>query len=161
MACSFLEMDTGKMNLKQIKAKYRRYAAWGLTETGRAYLTALYRTHGAADPRPNFRVLFVAHDRDGTGGDARAISLIKLALPVPIIRDRLWLTTVAALREHQHDPVPLGAAIWRCGRDATPKYISVTQLGRQQQHAQKMTLDQLPLHMLFPVASTLPEGTTN
>lgn len=119
MICSFLELDRGTMNLKQIRMKYRRYEAWAHAEGGKNYLMSLYRQYGAIDPRPSFRVLLVANDRGGDGGYDRMIELFSAALDLPSsLRDRQWFTTVADLQKSQHEPQPLGSAIWRRGRDA-------------------------------------------
>ncbi len=171
MVCCFVEMDTGKMNLKQIDEKYRRYAAWGHMEAGQTYLIDLYRRHGATDPRPNFRVLFVADDRTGTGGHSRMRELYSTALKQSgSARDRLWFTSVGQLRDHQWEALPLGSAIWRRGRDCKlgpqPAFTSNRQHRRTSERSCRETaLVDLPLHPLFPFpavrAFALPEMHAN
>jgi hypothetical protein len=118
MCCCFLELDNGTMNRKQIKAKYARYDAWARSEHGQQYLVDLYRRHGAKDPRPTFRLLIVARSRTGTNDEGRMVELVRVANQMSaVIRGRLWLTTAAALRERQHDELPLTASVWLLGRD--------------------------------------------
>lgn len=119
MACCFVEMDNGTMNEQQIREKYARYLAWSQSVGGKQYLLDLYRSHGAREPRPMFRLLVVAHGRTGQDDQQRMGELLapifKLA---PTMRDRFWFTTVGDLCRWQRDPLPLDAAIWRRGRDA-------------------------------------------
>jgi hypothetical protein len=113
MVCCFLEMDNGTMNAKQIRAKFARYAAWSQSAPGRQYLVDLYGRHGAKDPRPVFRLLVVARSRTGLDDGARSSWFLAAAGRLPVaMRKRVWLTTVAALRERQHDDHPLGASVW-------------------------------------------------
>lgn len=109
-----VEMDTGSMNRKQIRAKFARYAAWSQSAPGQQYLVNLYQRHGAKDPRPIFRLLMIARNRSGTDDNARLADLLTATKQVVVeMRKRIWLTTVAALREHQHDERPLTAPIWK------------------------------------------------
>lgn len=119
MVVSLVEMDTGEMNAKQVTTKLVRYEAWMKSESGQNYLVDLYREYGATHPQPSFRVLIVCEDRAATGGMNRMAELLRLALPFSnALVDKLWFTTVAELRVHQHDPLPLGASLWRRGKDA-------------------------------------------
>jgi hypothetical protein len=59
-----IEMDTGSMNRKQLRAKFNRYQTFAESEDGKQYLLDLYRRHGATDPRPSFRLLVIAKDTD-------------------------------------------------------------------------------------------------
>jgi hypothetical protein len=113
MCCCLLELDNGTMNAKQIRAKFARYAAWSQSAAGQQYLIDLYERHGAKEPRPTFRLLVVARSRTGLDDDGRLSELRAVADRLPAgTRKRVWLTTVAALREHQHDDHPLGANVW-------------------------------------------------
>jgi hypothetical protein len=121
MCCCFLELDNGTMNAKQIRAKYARYDSWSRSERGQQYLIDLYRRHGAREPRPTFRVLMVARSRTGSNDGCRVTELLAVAnRPRSAIKGRLWLTTAASLREHQHDKPPLGAKIWLRACDSGP-----------------------------------------
>jgi Replication-relaxation len=113
MCCCFLELDNGTMNAKQIRAKYDRYAAWSRSAQGQQYLTHLYRRHGANEPRPTFRLLVVARSRTGLDNERRMAELLAAAKHAPsVIRDRLWLTTVAALAGYQQHNLSLNAGLW-------------------------------------------------
>jgi hypothetical protein len=113
MCCCFLELDNGTMNAKQIRVKLARYAAWSQSPAGQLYLTDLYQRHGAKEPRPSFRLLMVARSRTGLDDEGRLTELLAPSDRQPkSLRKRIWLTTVAALREHQHDDHPLDAEIW-------------------------------------------------
>ena len=119
MACCFVEMDNGTMNKKKIRAKYARYLAWSQSAAGKQCLIDLYRHHGATEPRPTFRLLVVARSRTGKDDQQRMLELRGPVAKLPaVMQDRLWFTTVAALRSCQDYPLPLDAAIWRRGRDA-------------------------------------------
>ena len=118
MICCFIEMDTGSMNPKQIEMKYRRYEAWSRSAAGQEYLLDLYRRSGATKPRPVFRVLMIGKNRTGNDDARRLAELQKAAHVLPAdLRNRLWFTTVASLREHQHDAAPLDCPIWETGAD--------------------------------------------
>ncbi len=119
MACCFVEMDNGTMNKKKIRVKYSGYAAWAHSVAGQQYLMDLYRRHGAAEPRPTFRLLVVARGRTGQDDHRRMLKFFRPITKLPAsMQDRLWFTTVAALRNCQEDSLPLDAAIWHRGRDA-------------------------------------------
>jgi hypothetical protein len=106
-----VEMDTGSMNAKQIRAKFARYDAWSQSAPGQQYLVDLYEQHGAKKPRPTFRLLMVTQSRTGLDDGRRLAGLCAAANRGPAsVRKRIWLTTVAALREQQQDP--LNANIW-------------------------------------------------
>ena len=119
MVCCFVEMDNGTMNKKQIREKYTRYLGWAQSTGGKQYLIDLYRHHGAAEPRPTFRLLVIARSRTGKDDQRRMLELRRPVAKLPAaLQDRLWFTTVADLCRWQHDPLPLDAAIWWRGRDA-------------------------------------------
>jgi len=142
MCCCFLELDNGTMNAKQIQAKFARYTAWSQSAPGQQYLISLYGEHGAKEPRPTFRLLLVARSRTGLDDDGRLAALLTAARRVPAdVRKRIWLTTVAALREHQHDDHPLDANVWlRPGDSPGPGLAEEQTAGRVN-------------HSLFPLAA--------
>jgi hypothetical protein len=129
MSCCFLELDNGTMNAKQIRAKFARYAAWSQSAPSQHYLINLYGQHGAKEPRPVFRLLVVARSRTGLDDDGRLSELRTAASRLPTgLRQRVWLTTVAALREHQHDDPPLGANVWqRLGDSQRPAELGLVE----------------------------------
>jgi hypothetical protein len=129
MCCCFLELDNGTMNAKQIRRKFLRYENWTRSQQGQRYLSGLYQQHGAKDPRPAFRLLMVARSRTGQADDSRLAELLATAERSPsMICDRLWLTTVAALRERQQDVSPLAANVWLRANDRARK-ISLSAAG--------------------------------
>ena len=97
MMCCFLEIDNGTMSLRQMRGKLSRYEAWSKSRRGREYLLDIYRRNGAAEAKAVFRVLLVASDRFGGDGVRRMAALRRLARNCQV-RDRLWLTTISALR---------------------------------------------------------------
>jgi hypothetical protein len=149
MCCCFLELDNGTMNSKQIRGKYARYAAWSQSPHGQQYLIDLYGRYGAKEPRPAFRLLVVARSRTGLDDDGRVAELFAAAKQVPSgIRERIWLTTVAVLCEHQHDDLPLDTNMWLRVRDL--EWSSVSGSMRKQ-------MGNCSPHALFPLA-TPPRG---
>jgi hypothetical protein len=122
MCCCFLELDNGTMNAGQMAAKFARYATWSQSSQGRQYLVDLYRRFGAHEPKPMFRLLIVTRSRTGLDDDGRLASLLADANGAPVgLRERMWLTTVAALRKRQHDDRPLEASVWlRSGDQRRP-----------------------------------------
>lgn len=150
MIACLLELDTGEMNRKMMRAKLGRYEAWARSEAGQQYLVDLYRQDGAVHPQPNFRLLLVIDDRSGAGGDARLRELVNLSLACPAsLRKRLWLTTVAELREHQHALAPLDQAIWRRGKDARCLQPDTSGVGSESQNEAFASLSR---HSLFPTS---------
>ncbi len=166
-----VELDNGTMHPPRILEKYQLYAAWSASPEGKEYLTKLYRRLGAQHPKPNFRLLVIAHDkrqyatqRDG-GDGRRLLDLYTQALSDevwPALRDRLWFTTAEQLRGHQYDRRPLDAAIWLRARDAkswlrayrahvasTPRRAG-HKLYAQQRKFVAERLPALPKHVLFP-----------
>lgn len=170
MVCCFVELDTGTMNRKQITAKYWRYEAWSRSEIGQQLLLDLYRRHGVADLRPNFRVVVVTQSRSGEHDNDRLTELLLAAKDLPgRSRDRLWLAAVDAIREHQHEPLPLSAPVWLRARDlrfgqGDGSDIGRSALGGGEQaagHHRELTeaLQTLPRHPLFPLPVVLQEMT--
>lgn len=146
MCCCFLELDNGTMNGKQLRAKFIRYASWSQSAPGQQYLVNLYQQFGAKEPRPTFRLLVAARSRTGRDDDGRLSEVRNAANRVSTsMRKRIWLTTVAALREHQRDDYPLGANVWRRLADLSGQDGSMV---FEQQEARGV------LHSLFPLATS-------
>jgi hypothetical protein len=51
MLCCCVEMDTGSMNRKQMRAKFRRYQSWVESDPGKKFLLDVYRRHGCLPSR--------------------------------------------------------------------------------------------------------------
>jgi hypothetical protein len=159
-----VELDNGSMSVARLLAKYQLYAAWADSPEGQAYLIQVYTRLRAQHPQPNFRLLVVAHDALHAGRDARRLEDLyteALELPGPM-RDRIWLTTVASLREHQGDQPPLAAPLWLRARDARdfladyrayvaalPRDPGQKRYARQRKYVAAQ-LARSPLHPLFP-----------
>jgi hypothetical protein len=118
MACYFIEMDTGSMNRKQLRAKFQRYIAWSKSTAGQQYLTDLYCRHGATDPRPVFRLLMIVKDRTNTDNQRRLAEVVAVVknLPEPT-GNRLWLTTVDRIQAYHDAGGVLASAIWQAKVD--------------------------------------------
>lgn len=121
MVCTFLEIDTGSMNRRQMEAKFRAYAVWGDSANGRNFLIDLYRRHGAANPRPIFRIAVACGGRVGVGDRARMEVVQKCALKASErLQNRLWLTTATNLSRCISLKTVLQSSIWhRHGCPAT------------------------------------------
>lgn len=144
MACCLLEMDLGTMNPKQLREKCRRYAAWAATDHAKEYLMSLYRTYGAVDPKPSFRIVFVIDDRSDP--TRRMHDILTAAAEVSsTFLNRCWLTTVASIRQHHADPLPLEAGIWRRGKD-----WRLPPEGNRASRTDPAEFDALPAHPIFP-----------
>ena len=111
------EIDNGTESPRRILAKYRGYQHWYGSEQGRDFLATRCGTNAT---RAGFRLLVVAHAYSPTDRAARRLlDLFAQALELPRqMRERIWLTTVESLRQHQDDPLPLAAPIWWRARDA-------------------------------------------
>lgn len=120
MVCCFLETDMGTMNSAQLTAKLRRYEAWSQSDSGREFLRNLYAQHGAMDPQPEFRLLFVVTGRCGMDDNHRLVEIANVLQTIPQpVRKRLWVTILADLRTHQQSPELLSATLWRRGAEFT------------------------------------------
>lgn len=163
---NFVELDNGTMSLARIAEKYHQYDQWASSSDGRQYLTALFARHGSRIPSPNFRLLVIAHDKHEADADnPRLLDLFSQALDLSAgMRDRLWLTTAAAIHAHQHEAAPLDQPLWFRVRDARRWLADYRALlaglprgrGHKQYHHQRQfvasRLPSLPLHPLFPHA---------
>jgi hypothetical protein len=154
MACCFVEMDNGTINEKQIREKYARYLAWSQSVSGKQYLIDLYRRHGAADPRPTFRLLIIARSRTGNNDERRMMELCAPAAKLPAtMRDRLWFTTVAELCRCQKQVLPLEAVTWSRGRFVANSASPITVIDGNRYPGDCITQSRTaapPLHRIFP-----------
>src|SRR5581483_10812947 len=117
---TLVELDNGTSSLKRLRDKFRVYDLWGHSFEGQEYLRGLYRRLGATDPRPQFRLLVVAHDKNRTiGDDQRLLDLFTLSLECSAdLRHRMWFGTVNGLHAHHMDSRPLESPLWFRTRDA-------------------------------------------
>src|SRR5581483_6915643 len=140
MVCNFLELDTGAMNLHKMREKFRRYEAWARSDVGQAFLVDLYRTHGATNARPTFRILIVADDRMGTGGRARVLDLLRVIVGFSAsVRDRIWCVAVADLRSYECTELPLTPCVWIRARESKMPETQKDTLGRTRHESPRQT----------------------
>lgn len=112
MICTFLEIDTGSMSLKQLGLKLDRYAEWAESQTGKDFLTDLYRGNGAESPSAVFRIAFVCGGNGDADGQDRLLAVQRVTAELPAIRRRIWLTTADGLNGLVLDKGLLSASIW-------------------------------------------------
>src|SRR5206468_329828 len=62
IAC-LVEVTSGEDSPTRIGQKLTEYANWSVNPVAQEFLTDLYRRHGAKDPRPQYRLVLVVHDR--------------------------------------------------------------------------------------------------
>ncbi len=79
MMCCFCELDAGTMTKEQLRAKFWRYEAWAGSSQVQQFLIHLYRKHGAENPKPVFRILAVACDRE-QNHDHRRLGMLRDAV---------------------------------------------------------------------------------
>lgn len=152
---SFLEFDNGTMAPARIAEKYRHYDRWAQSDAGQRYLADLFRRYSATAQRPNFRLVVIPHaNKPAATDDGRLLNTLQAALDLPAsMRDRIWLTTVEALRRHQDDAAPWQAPVWLRVRDAR---TWPARPGRPTSADRKRQLDHLaslPRHPFFPHAA--------
>lgn len=116
MICVFLEIDTGSMNRKQLKAKFRRYASWADSEDGQRYLIDLYTRHGATAARPVFRLMAVVKDRANIDDQRRLREFATVIKNLPTTGiNRLWISTTAKMRTFYKAGNILEQSLWQIG----------------------------------------------
>jgi hypothetical protein len=114
MICNFVEVDLGNMGKKQLRAKFKRYEAWSQSAGGQQYLIDLYKRHGAAEPRPIFRLLVIAKDRVQTDDRRRLVEIARSLKGLSdSLRNRIRMATVADLRSHQQRNGILATELWK------------------------------------------------
>ena len=158
------ELDNGTMAPRRVRKKLEAYDLWSRSPEGLDYLTALYDRYGQSARRPSFRLLVIARANFGLSGDGdRMLDLFAQMLELSSsTRNRLWLTSVEAIRAHQDEPTPLSPALWLRAKDARPwirEYRSLISnlqrtgerklLHRNRRFLQDR-LASLPRHSLFP-----------
>lgn len=124
MMCCFVEVDLDTMSLKQMEAKFRRYQQWAESSVGNEYLKGLYQHHGATAATATFRILVVVGSRSCNREKQRLDRLLKLAGKCPpIVRDRIWFSTVGRLQMTAEAGDLLTEPVWLRTRDAVKPHI--------------------------------------
>lgn len=114
MICTFLEVDTGAMSMKQVAGKLQRYSTWAASTNARYFLTDLYRRHGATDPQPTFRLAFVCMPALHQKATLRLENLQRIVSQQESpIRNRVWFTTSGELQAITSPKFVFSAPIWR------------------------------------------------
>lgn len=115
----FVEMENGTHSMKEIGDKLKAYHQWAKSESDE-YLTAEFERLGASQPKPDFRLLIVCHDKYGEMGDCHVLAnwlIQSLELPRHI-RSRIWLATVEILNVHSGKTSILNHRVWYRANDA-------------------------------------------
>jgi len=160
----FAELDNGTELPSVVLTKFRKYVAWTESEHGRNYLLDLYRRHGAAKPKPNYRLLVIARRRGQTGQDDRRVAdLFTQALELPeAMRNRIWFASVDDLMSHEHDQAPLASDLWIRVADTNTwlndyrAYVATLPTGKGYKSSQNKRdyvaekLPAMPRHPMFP-----------
>lgn len=147
LAC-FVEVFSGEESPTRIGQKLQAYATWAVSPETQDFLVDLYRTHGAEQPRPHFRLLIVAHDRRTGNDQSRLRQILAQALSLPrAMRQRLWAVTVADLAAARN----IDAPVWFRARDLEPRDAEWDSLPRAERRRRfTMLYRSLPRHRLFP-----------
>jgi hypothetical protein len=151
----FVEVISGEDSPTRIGQKLTEYANWSVNPVTREFLTDLYRRHGAENPRLQYRLLLVAHDRRSTSdrGRIRQILWQTLSLPQPM-RQRIWIASVAELGGAPSIDAPL----WIRAKDMDVHIPGCqTQSQRKQRQMFHTIVHGLPRHRLFPSAENSPD----
>jgi protein involved in plasmid replication-relaxation len=147
LAC-FVEVSSGEESPTRLRQKLEAYAAWAAGSDAQTFLTDLYRQHGAREPRPHFRLLFVVQDRRSGNDTTRLRQLLREAMALPrSLRERLWATTVADLAAERS----MDAPVWVRARDVQPHHEAWgTLTPRERIRSFAAAFATLPRHRLFP-----------
>ncbi len=155
---NFVEFDNGSLSTARLAAKYEAYNQWSMSDAGRDYVRQIYQRFRGVNLTANFRLLILARSGDCGGDDRRLADLITLALNLPqTVRERIWVTTVEALRAHQQETSPLAAPIWlrlRHARTWLPNFRMLSSGHKSNRHNRQKSfvlkrLSSLPRHALF------------
>lgn len=162
---NLVEFDNGSMPASRVAEKLGRYGDWVESDAGERWLQSAYGRFGLTPPSSGFRLLLVAHDPWHAGRDARRLAaLLSVVLSLPAaMRDRVWLTTVEALREAEVLSPPPDRKIWVRGRDCRAWMAAHQSLQVQKQNTlqRQFIYQQLPLlprHRLLPSPATTLEA---
>ena len=159
---NFVEFDNGSLSTARIAAKFDAYNRWSTSKNGQNSMCDVFNRFSGTNLPPNFRLLIVAHGRS-CDDDRRVADLMTVALGLPqAMRDRIWITTVDALRAHQHENPPLTAPVWlrlRHARTWLPSVRLLSSGNNRNQQKSKFVFQQLsdlPRHTLFPRPYSCP-----
>ena len=109
---SLLEIDTGTESQRQLAKKLESYRLWSESRLGQEYLCDLYRRAGAANPKPNFRLLFVIAPKVIGSEETRLEQFHQLVTEQPDwLQKRIWYTSAVQLRVTKTSRV-LNAPLW-------------------------------------------------
>jgi hypothetical protein len=145
-----VEVFSGEESPTRMGQKLRAYDDWASGTGAQEFLTDLYRAHGAREPRPQFRLLVVAHDRRSGNDQARLAQLLLQASAVPrVMRDRIWIAAVSDLSQATSIDDPL----WIRARDLHDAAVNWESLpARERRRHVRAVLPTLPRHRLFPIS---------
>jgi hypothetical protein len=151
LAC-FVEVTSGEGSPTRIGQKLTEYATWSLNPVAHEFLTALYRSYGARDPRPHYRVVLVVQDRRSSNDRARIRQILWQTLSLSrTMRARIWLASVAELGSAKSIDDP----IWTRARDLD-EHLSEweTRPKREQRNRFRAAIGNLGRYQLFPGAES-------
>lgn len=109
LSVCFVEVSSGEESTTRFREKLLAYQLWSDTDVAQQFLVELYRTHGASQLCPQFRLLCVMHSRLGQSDDARLLQLVDAAAGIdPGMRRRIWCTTAELVGKSKD----LAGSIW-------------------------------------------------
>jgi hypothetical protein len=145
-----VEVSSGEESAIRLRQKLEAYANWSETDEARSFLMELYREHGAEQPRPNYRCLWVMHNRLAGADDVRVKQVVQAASHIPEgLRSRVWCTTATALAKGKPH-------IWLRLADLQALGELVSE-GRSRQWQRQLSrqADAAPRHSLFPTVEVV------
>jgi hypothetical protein len=107
------------MPIDRVGEKLRLYDDWSRSAECRDYLIQFGNRFDQRQLSINFRLLVIVRSRHAAGDNRRLADILAESLALSsTMRDRIWLTTAAALQAHQYDPSPLSPALWIRSRES-------------------------------------------
>jgi hypothetical protein len=143
-----VEVSSGEESTTRLRDKLLSYAVWSDSSESQQFLVDLYRSHGATQPRPHFRLLWVMHNRLGQSDEVRLLQLLQAAADTPpAVRHRMWCTTANTLGTAS----TLNAPVWLPLHDLAEAF-DLAQGGRGRDFHRHLAVAQrsLPRQGLFP-----------
>ena len=118
MMVNFLEIDTGTESEAPLRSKLQRYRVWSESPQGKEHLLSLYQRHGAKEPRPVFRLLFIVSGNTEEQERSRIELLIELSGEVSSdLQRRVWICSGRELVHDLDASLPFERPVWLCGQD--------------------------------------------
>jgi hypothetical protein len=114
VSLTWLEVDLASESNPVVLDKLWRYHVYSRSGRGRDRIQTLYRQFGINFRHHSFRLAVVVHNplRENAD-DQRLAQFTAQALQLPFsTRNRIWITTAAALATNVNDALPLGAPVW-------------------------------------------------